>query len=92
METRELMRRLVALYDSDGDSGEPDGIEDGAIVSRQPRRPDYEPSPDAIRSATLAIQSEWSDDDWLIRSGRRSRPAGWVVPQVKVCQPIDSNG
>jgi len=92
METRELMRRLVALYDSDGISVEPDGIEDSALISRQPRRPDYEPSPDAIRSATLAIQSGWSEDDWLIRSGSRSRSAGWVVPRVKVCQPIDSNG
>jgi hypothetical protein len=92
METRELIQRLVALFDSDGVPAEPGCIEDGDVVSRQPRRPDYEPSPDAIRSATLAIQSEWSDDDRLIRSGKRSRPAGWVVPHVKVCQPIDSNG
>jgi hypothetical protein len=92
METRELIQRLVALFDSDGVPEESGRLEDSDIVARQPRRPDYEPSPDAIRSATLAIQSEWSEDDWLIRSGKQSRPAGWVVPSVKVCQPINSNG
>lgn len=92
METRELIRRLIALSDTDGIPGESGCLEDSDNAARQPRRPDYEPTPDAIRSATLAIQSEWSEDDWFIRSGKQSRPAGWVVPSVRVCQPIDSNG
>lgn len=92
METRELIRRLIVLFDSDAIPGESRRLEDSDNAARQPRRPDYEPTPDAIRSATLAIQSEWSEDDWLIRSGKPSRPSGWVVPSVKVCRPIDSNG
>jgi hypothetical protein len=87
METRELIRRLVALLD--GGFGEEHPQQIDAAAARQPRRPDYEPSPEAIRSAILEIQAGWTDDDRLLRSGKLSQPISWVVPRVTFRRPIE---
>jgi hypothetical protein len=90
METRELFKRIVALLDDDEAVALTQAV-NGEAPARQPRKPDYEPSAEAIRSATLEIQAEWTDDDRLIRSGRRSPASSWIVPNVKLRHPIEQD-
>jgi len=89
METRELIKRLVALWEGDSDQEKSQQTDDAA--SRQPRRPDYEPSPEAIRSALLEIQAGWTDADRLLRSGKSGQPICWVVPHVTFRRPVDQD-
>lgn len=90
METRRLLGRMVEALAAEADqAGDlPEGPRD-----RLRRRTDmsyFNPSPAEILAATLAIQTEWSEHERLVRAGGSAATRRWRVPHVRVLDAPDT--